>query len=562
MKGILQNWDSRTLLRAIYAPFENRGISISRPLHNGKGAKREPDQNLLRGTTIFVNFAGNRLPKQFHTEICRALSEKSAGSLLLLEVVKGAGTCQWRDLGPRIGRPKGTETLFQNNGRSLHYARINRDAGPSSGQDLSALLERIGRRFDHLLVSLEEDFESATLLELATRSKPIFVTISQDNRSLGKASHFLRKVRKVDLEADRRVRPLLVLKKGEAIRHDLPGYGRDLPVPTVLRTRPEDLLVVPGSDTEVESQRRYRAQFGRIAREIACCRVGLVLSSGCAKGLAHIGVIQVLEEKGVEIDAVAGASFGAYVGACWASGYNGRQLEELARDLESPWKLIRLLDPVYPPRRGLIEGRNIERRLRNTLGNTSFSDLSVPLHVVGTNLSTLDREVLSEGDVVSAVRASCAMPGICVPVERDGETYTDGCMTDPLPIDVLEEKGIEHIIAVSTVLTPELARPSSGSELNASANRNGRLAIARTLNRHFNLFAPGNVLDTLMQSIEGSVIRMVEREQDRAEVLLQPVSSSSRWYEFDQSQKFIESGREEALAHSEQLRIFANPQAA
>src|SRR4029450_8466104 len=101
-----------------------------------------------------------------------------------------------------------------------------------------------------------------------------------------------------------------------------------------------------GASEFIDRGGNFALHTKRLAREIGRCRIGLALSSGSAKGLAHIGVIQVLEENGIEIDCIAGSSMGAYVGAHWAYGLNGEQLEKIARETEGRWGYLRLLDPM------------------------------------------------------------------------------------------------------------------------------------------------------------------------------------------------------------------------
>src|SRR5258708_36371965 len=117
-----------------------------------------------------------------------------------------------------------------------------------------------------------------------------------------------------------------------------------------------------------------------------------------------------------------------------------------------------MLDPVLPPRRGFIRTRRIMRRLRRSLGEAHFSDMVRPLRVVATRLETMERVVFASGVVAEAFEASIAIPGICVPVRVEGEDYVDGGVADPLPVDVLEEMGIERIIAVNAIPTPEKLR--------------------------------------------------------------------------------------------------------
>ncbi|MEZ5303155.1 MAG: patatin-like phospholipase family protein [Verrucomicrobiales bacterium] len=108
-----------------------------------------------------------------------------------------------------------------------------------------------------------------------------------------------------------------------------------------------------------------------------------------------------------------------------------------------------------PPRVGFLRGEKIRERLRKSIDDAAFSDLARPLHVVATDLNTLERAVFSRGKVAETVHASLAMPGVCAPVALGGVRYTDGATSSPLPVDVLEEMGVERIIAVSVL--PSLA---------------------------------------------------------------------------------------------------------
>src|SRR5262249_40539920 len=133
---------------------------------------------------------------------------------------------------------------------------------------------------------------------------------------------------------------------------------------------------------------------------------------------------------------VAGSSIGAYIGALWAYGCNGNELEKLARELEERWNLVSLIDPVFPPRQGFLGGLGIKHRLMRTIGHAHFGDLPRALRVIASNLATLEREVFESGEVANAVHASVAVPGICVPVTINGESYVDGGIVDPVPVEV------------------------------------------------------------------------------------------------------------------------------
>lgn len=277
-------------------------------------------------------------------------------------------------------------------------------------------------------------------------------------------------------------------------------------------------------------------------------RVGLALSSGGAKGLAHIGVIQVLEEHGIEVAAVAGTSIGAYVGAMWASGLKGKQLEALAAEMKTSRDLLTLVDPIVPPRRGFVRGDKIERRLRDTLGDTTFAELDKSLLVVATELDGYRRVIFKTGDVASAVRASLAIPGILEPAVRDGVEYMDGGVSDPLPVDVLLNEPIDLVLAVSVI--PSLEElPDEAREPLDPIDR-GRKSWWRRplswLNSRVNYFAKGNLFDILRSAAFGSQLRLVEASAARADVLIRPVTNHCRWHDYTSWKEYIAVGRQAA----------------
>ena len=302
----------------------------------------------------------------------------------------------------------------------------------------------------------------------------------------------------------------------------------------------------------------FAGDLRRLAREIGQCRIGLALSSGGAKGLAHVGVIQVLEENGIEVDVVAGCSMGAYVAAIWGYGCDGKAMEKLAREVEGRWGVWRLVDPVFPPREGFIRGQAVKKRLQRTIGDAQFAELERPIRVVATNLYTLDRVVFSSGDVASAVHASVAIPGVCAPVTIDGETYVDGGIADPLPVDVLAEMGINRIIAVNMIPTPAYMRCCLEMEREQESLYGRRHYFLKALNRHANYFAPGNILDIMMRAVHGSQIRVAEEACRHADVVLRPLAMDARWYEFDKPCKYIALGRRVAEEHLEEIKSLVN----
>jgi NTE family protein len=324
---------------------------------------------------------------------------------------------------------------------------------------------------------------------------------------------------------------------------DVHGYLRGLP-------RNED---APRLHYTHSPNDRFSSHIRSLAREICQRRIGLALSSGGAKGLAHIGVLQVLEENNIDVDVVVGASMGAYVGALWCYGLNGREIEQLALKLEKPFSMLKLTDFSFTPRRGFMRGVRVRRMLEASIGHTHFSDLLRTLRVVATDLETVDRLVFDSGEVAVAVQASMAMPGVVVPVTIDGRQLIDGGAADPMPVDVLLEMGVDHIIAVNTIPNPdELKAYGSTKEEYAKAPRKN--ILPPVLDRYLNYFSRGNILDTFTRSMLAAETRVAEASCKKADVVLRAVSCDGKWHDFRNPRKYISIGRRIAELHLEELR--------
>ena len=188
------------------------------------------------------------------------------------------------------------------------------------------------------------------------------------------------------------------------------------------------------------------------------------------------------------------------------------------------------------------------KRLRRTIGEAWFCDLVRPLRIVATHLETLERVVFSSGDVGDAIEASVAIPGIIVPVTINGETLIDGGIADPLPVDVLQEMGIEKIIAVNVIPPPETLREWRNQKRLPRDLAKQNRGFGSFLNRHLNYFAKGNVLDTMLQAVSGAQTRVAEASALNADILLRPLCCGARWHDFTNPGKYIALGREAAEA--------------
>jgi len=181
-------------------------------------------------------------------------------------------------------------------------------------------------------------------------------------------------------------------------------------------------------------------------------RIGLALGGGVVRGLAHVGVLSVLEREGIPVDCLAGASAGALVGAAYCAGVGIQRIREMASRMS--WR--RLAGPSWP-RQGFVTFAKMERWLAAELGDLNFADLAIPFAAMAIDLEDGRRVVLREGRLAPAVRASCSVPGIVTPVQIGGRLLGDGGVVDNLPVSAVREMGADFVIGVD-VCVPSFQR--------------------------------------------------------------------------------------------------------
>lgn len=181
-------------------------------------------------------------------------------------------------------------------------------------------------------------------------------------------------------------------------------------------------------------------------------RVGLALGGGAARGFAHVGVIQVLEEAGIKPALVAGTSAGSLVAALYASGRNGQQLQAVALQMDeaafADWTL-----PIFS--RGVLRGEALARYVNVQVGNKLIENMALPLGILATDLQSGQGVLFRRGDTGTAVRASSAVPAVFLPVRIGSREYVDGGLVSPVPVRSAREMGAEFVIAVDISSAPE-----------------------------------------------------------------------------------------------------------
>lgn len=430
---------------------------------------------------------------------------------------------------------------------------------------LDSLVSQLGRLFKHVLIEVPISRPAEPwIFNLLERSDVAYFFIKPTTEDVYHLDELTRSAKAASARMPW-LKPIACLQAG----HSLDGLDSmaqlvGCPIHLFVHDCPSQEEVCGLTEAGVDpATSRFNVDLRRLAREIGGRLTGLALSSGAAKGFAHVGVIQVLEENGIEIDVVAGSSMGAYVGSLWAYGCDGAELERLSREMESRWAFWKMISPVFPPRRGFLRGTSVRKRLMRSIGGARFADLVRPLRVVAANLATLEKKVFSSGDVATAVQASTAVPGIFVPITMDdGGTYIDGGIVDPLPVDVLREMGVARVIAVDVIPTPDLIRGGLEAERelalqNPKTSKRFKKAT-NPIGQHLNYFAPGNLLEILMRSLHGAQIRVAEASCRLADLVLHPDICDDRWLDYRNPMKFIALGREVAERHLEEIRTLVN----
>ena len=261
-------------------------------------------------------------------------------------------------------------------------------------------------------------------------------------------------------------------------------------------------------------------------------KIGLALSGGSARGLAHIGVLSVLKEQGIHIDMISGTSIGSLIGALYAGGKDIEQLRSLAMNL-GPKRFSFLADPGLP-KSGLIRGRKIKNMLRATIGDIEFSDLEIPFACAATDIRNGQEVVIRQGLVREGVRASCSIPLLMAPTKLGDRYLVDGGLCDPVPVRILKEMGADFIIAV-----------------NVSPGMQGRYLDAD--NEHAKKNGP-NILDISIQLVNIISNASLNPSLLGADVIIEPKLAHIGWGDFHRVQECILQGELAAADSMQEIK--------
>ncbi len=274
----------------------------------------------------------------------------------------------------------------------------------------------------------------------------------------------------------------------------------------------------------------------RLARRITQRLVGLALSSGNARGMAHIGVLQVLEEEGIPIDMMAATSAGAIFGGMYAAGRTVAEMLDFAINVQRKYNFLtgfQFWDFRIPPRAGLIKGNMVLGYLNKWVLNKTFDELNVPLYIIATDLISGEEIVFEKGPVAEAMRASMSVIGILEPAQVAGRFLIDGGSVNPVPTQLLADKGISIILASNVI--PSLEDRIHRREL----KREGKLP---------------NVVGIVTGAMEIMESEIIKSRMGPVDVLIQPDIARYGTMEYDKVNDLVQRGIEAARAQIPAIR--------
>ncbi|MCL5772736.1 MAG: patatin-like phospholipase family protein [Actinobacteria bacterium] len=253
-------------------------------------------------------------------------------------------------------------------------------------------------------------------------------------------------------------------------------------------------------------------------------KIGVALSGGGARGLAHIGVLEVLENEGIHISAISGTSMGSVVGALYCAGFS---IKEMLEFMESnDWKRFIISTNFTLPGLPALNSRRVSKLLYKFLADKTFEDCSKSFCAVAADIVSKKKVFITKGKLSDAIKASIAIPGVFEHVVKDGMILVDGGVIDPVPIDAIRKMGVDFVIGVAL------------NNIDSNEIPNSKTSI-------FNII---NIALSMME-------REIETQHfNKADIVIQPKTADFGIFDFKKASEIIEAGRVEARKYINEIK--------
>lgn len=275
-------------------------------------------------------------------------------------------------------------------------------------------------------------------------------------------------------------------------------------------------------------------------------KIGLVLGSGAARGLAHIGVLKVLHDHQIPIDIITGTSIGAFIGAAYAAGMHPDHMIEQA--LSMNWiRILNLIDPIIH-KSGFIKGKKIENFFKKLVGDLSFDELNIPFACQCTDVNTGEVITIKMGSVSQAIRASLSIPGVMVPLNYEGRQLVDGGLIEPVPVKEAQIMGATKVIAVNVTTDVHQYTYHQSKK---------KKILARIFNQQVRIPSTYQVLLQSIYIMESEIAKHT-LSVNSPDILIKPQVDQFRLFEFYKTKQIIEAGIQETKNHLEKIKLLCS----
>lgn len=480
---------------------------------------------------------------------------------------------QWKKapfpLNDVFGEPDRINAAIEKDVLDIHVINISFDSkDPLIKKEIAPFISALVGDYHYVVVDLPNDMDDVVFETLAQSDLVLLVTNDRRN-DLEQIRSVINSLQASQKERFRSEKIKVVIRAAQSkiyLSFEEINKAIDYEVYTMLPfLQPADLKERIKTNNfdflKTDEASDYHKAIRRIAREIGGVMVGIVLGGGAALGVAHIGIIRVLERENIPVDIVVGSSMGALIASMWATGRNSQQLEVIAREFQKGTNMLRLFDPPLIPVSGLIRGGLISLWLKKHLGNQTFYATKMPLKIIAYDLIHREELTISSGSLVDAVRQSIAIPGVIKPVIKGDRVIIDGGVLNPLPTNTLASLGIKKIIAINVLQSPQ--HVADGYEMQLHQEKE-KMAIPfmkepfqyvgrRLLKLMGKPFNP-NIADIIVRTLQASEYIIAEQSARIADVNIHPNLTGINWFELYKVDELISRGEEAALLKLDQIK--------